>query len=361
MCRFRKIWVCSLLALLLALLLPAGTGAMAAEPANDAEPANAATAAATPGAAAAYVMELHSGETIFSQNGEQMLPPASTGKIVTALLTLDMAEDLDERTTISAQAAAVPEMSIDLRAGETLTLADLLTGALVHSGNDACFALAEAVAGSEPLFVHWLNLKAAVLGAYATQLYNPHGLPEEGHAMSVADLAHLAAYAMQHPFFAETVASKQAVFGEGESRRSYTNTNKLLWQDAHIIGIKTGTTDDAGNCLVAAYADQAAVYLSVVFHSPDRYGESLALLRQAAAEHLLLFPVKAGQALAYWPDGAGGGERLYAAEDVYILTERAAAEGIRVRWELPRRLVFLDAAGAEIASTELVKKPAGIS
>ena len=71
--------------------------------------------------------------------------------------------------------------------------------------------------------------------------------------------------------------------------------------------------------------------------------------------------MKAGQALAYWPDGAGGGERLYAAEDVYILTERAAAEGIRVRWELPRRLVFLDAAGAEIASTALVKKPAGIS
>lgn len=369
LCRFLKICACSLL---LCLLATAPALAADAETAADEEiAADEETAAALAdaealaadallsadglpqlGASAVYVMEAHSGAPIFSVNGDAPLPPASTGKIVTALLALDMA-GLDERTTVSARAAAVEEMSLYLRAGEELTLADLLTGALVHSGNDACYAIAEAVAGSEPLFVHWLNMKAAALGAYQTRLKNTNGLPLEGHTISAADLALLTSYAMQDPFFAGTVASKQATLGEGASFRSYKNTNKLLWQDTHIVGVKTGTTDAAGHCLVAAYADGPALFISVVFHSPDRYGESLLLLRHAAASYALLCPVAAGEALAFWPDGAGGGSLLYAAEDVRMLVKRAEMADIRVRWELPRRLVFLNAAGEEIGATAL--------
>ena len=135
-------------------------------------------------AAGVALVEARSGTVLLSVNGNEPLPPASTGKILTALLALDLVEDLDRSYTISPAAAAVEESSIDLQAGEELSLAELLRGALVHSGNDACYAIGEAVAGSERLFVHWLNMKAAVLGAYSAHLCNTNGLPAEGHVIS---------------------------------------------------------------------------------------------------------------------------------------------------------------------------------
>jgi len=336
---FRKILVCSLLLL--------GCGALCPAPAAAAD-----WPAVAP--AAAFVTEAATGQALYSMNGEKPLPPASTGKIITALLTLDMVDDLREQTTVSARAAAVEEMSLYLREGEVLTLEDLLKGALVHSGNDACYALAEAVAGSEPLFVHWLNMKAATLGAFSANLQNTNGLPAEGHSISAADLTMLAAAAMQHPFFAETVASKAVQLGEGSSYRYYKNTNKLLWQDEHIAGIKTGTTDAAGHCLIAAYRDGAALFISTVLHSPDRYGESLQLLRHAANTYALLCPVKAGQALATDPTD---GSLLYAEQDVCFLVEEAAMHEVQVRWQLPYRVTFTDSAGDELGSTALTTRP----
>lgn len=305
-------------------------------------------------AAAAVVLEAQSGQLLFSHNGSSALPPASCTKILTALLTLDMA-DTTEITTVSASAAAVGESSIYLREGEQLSLSDLLQGALVHSGNDACFALAEATAGSEPLFIHWLNLKAALLGAYSCQFRNSNGLPDDEHLISAADLALLTAQAMDNDFFAQTVSSKYVNFGKNGSYRSYKNTNKLLWQDSHIIGVKTGTTNDAGPCLVAAYQDGAAQFISVVFNSTDRYGESMRLLRWAAANFCLLQPISAGQLVAYTPQHG----LLAAADDVCLLLPEDERDGITVRWELPQRVCFFTASGKEIASCDLI--PAGKS
>ena len=107
---------------------------------------------ANPQAAASVLIEAHTGEIIFGVNEDSALPPASTTKILTSLLALDMQADLDKPRLISAEAAAVEESSLYLRAGEILSLEDLLKGALVHSGNDACYAIGEIVAGSGPLF-----------------------------------------------------------------------------------------------------------------------------------------------------------------------------------------------------------------
>lgn len=347
MLRFRKIWACSLA--VVAAWAGLGYPALAAADAGEWP---------VPDAAGLAVIEAHTGQVLFTANGAAPLPPASTGKIVTALLTLELVDDLSETATISLRAAAVPEASINLRAGEVLSLADLLTGALVHSGNDACFALAEAVAGSEPLFVHWLNMKCAVLGAYSARLTNTNGLPDEEHRISAADLAKLTAYAMRHEFFAETVASKGASFGQGASFRYYRNTNKLLWQDDHIVGVKTGTTDAAGPCLVAAYQDGAALYISAVFNTPDRYGSSLELLKFAAANYALLWPIQAGQAVACWPE-AGADNLLYAAKDVKFLVPETEREGIRAVWELPYRVRFFSADGSELGATDLVRQQPG--
>lgn len=332
MSRYRKIWACSLLALTLLFTAPARA-------ADWPEP---------PGAAYA-VLEAGSGRLLYSQNGDTPLPPASTGKIATALLALKLSGDLEREVSVSEAAAAVGESSIYLRPGEMLTLADLLRGALVHSGNDACFALAEAVAGSEPLFVHWLNMQALLLGAYSACFRNTNGLPAEGHQISAADLARLTAYAMAEPFFAATVASRYAELGNETNYRYYRNTNRLLWQDERIVGVKTGTTDEAGPCLVAALRQGDALYISVALNSPDRYGSSLSLLEHAASGFRTLSPVRRGQPLACWE-----GRLLYAAKTVRLLLPDGPSGPILLRWELPRCLRFLDADGQELARTALV-------
>jgi len=167
-------------------------------------------------ATAAILIESNSGRIIFQKNADTPLPPASTSKIISAITALDLA-NLSEQHQISAEAAQVGESSINLQAGEILTIDDLLKASLIRSGNDACFALAEAVAGDESLFVHWLNLKAATLGATSATLYNSNGLPIEGHQISAKNLAFIASYAMKNNYFAEVVSSKYAQIGSGSS------------------------------------------------------------------------------------------------------------------------------------------------
>ena len=317
--------------------------------------ASAAAAAEGPvlSARAGVLLEAHSGVLLLSQNGAEPLPPASTGKILTALLALDLAPDLAQVYTVSPTAAAVGESSADLRAGETLTMGELLRGALVHSGNDACFAIGEAVAGSEPLFVHWLNMKAAAMGAYSARLCNTNGLPAPEHRISAADLGMIAAAAMEKPDFAAIVGSRFTSLGQGENYRVFRNTNKLLWQEEQIIGVKTGTTEEAGPCLVAACASGPALFISVVLNSPDRYGESLALLHFGRDNFVLLDLVRAGQALAYAND------RLWRAEtDLQVLVKREVLRGLSLRWLLPGddgdcRMQLLDGEGKVLGEVRL--------
>ncbi len=306
------------------------------------------------GSAAAVLMEVHSGTLLFSVNGDQALPPASTTKICTALLALELAGDLDRDYQISEKAAAVEESSIYLQAGEFLSLRELLQGALVHSGNDACYAIGEAIAGSEPLFVHWLNQKAAAMGAYSLNFQNTNGLPAEGHVVSGEDLLRITAKAMEYPFFAETVASKYTSLGEGEHYRYFRNTNKLLWQDEHVVGIKTGTTDAAGPCLVSGYEQGMALFLALVFNSPDRYGESMTLLRYGADNYVLAQPLLAGEKVA-WKEGCF----FAAGQDLQALVETTDLDRLSLRWYLPddqglyRVELCLD--GEVLAETPLLK------
>lgn len=343
MLRYRLIFACNLLVLAALLLIT---------PAAAAEQPEAQAEIAMPRAAAAVLIEAHTGELIFGLNEESALPPASTTKILTALLALDMGADMERLHTISAEAAAVEESSLYLRQGEQLSLTDLLKGALVHSGNDACYAIGEIIAGSERLFVHWMNMKAAVLGADSVQMTNTNGLPDPQHQMSAADLARLAAFAMQDETFAAIVGSKTIELGQGASYRYYQNTNKLLWSDEHIVGIKTGTTDAAGPCLAAAYQDGAALYISVLFNSPDRYGESLALLRSAAEEYVLIYWPCRGKALAYTEEDG----LLLAQHDLQAVIRRDQLGLLRLVWRLAagqNSLSLVDAAGQTLADCDL--------
>lgn len=319
-------------------------------------------------AAAAALLDAKSGRLLWQVNGFEPLPPASTTKILTALLALNMAEP-DTQTVISAAAEAVGEATIYLRAGERLSLGDLLYGTLLRSGNDAAYAVSETVAGSEPLFVRWMNLKAHSLGAYSTDFKNTNGLPAQGHQISAADLALITGQALADDFFAKAVAQKSVNIGSGASRRHLQNINKLLWHDNNITGVKTGTTNAAGPCLVASMSSNNTELVSVVFNSSDRYGDSLRLLRFGAANFITTPLLPAGQLTAYIPvqQGEQEGVLLVAEGEVWCSYSYAEADGLFLQWHLPAQLTapvtagqhvgslrVCDAAGQELANISLV-------
>jgi len=294
---------------------------------------------ATPevGAKAAILIDAQSGQVLWEKNSSATLPPASTGKIITAITAMDMGSS-DMICTISPTAAAVGESSIHLTPGMQYSLDDLLQGALIRSGNDACYAIGENIAGSEPLFVHWLNLKAAAVGAWSANLLNTNGLPSKGHVISAHDLAMAARYAMQNDRFAEIVSSRYAKIGQGSTARSLKNTNKLLWQNEAVKGIKTGTTDDAGACLVAYMEKNSLQLISVVFDSPDRYGESAKILEYGADSFLAGHLMSVGGTSAYIPVCGGKQKmlKLEAANDGYFLYPAEDAGKLHFSWDLQK-------------------------
>ncbi|ATW24212.1 D-alanyl-D-alanine carboxypeptidase family protein [Candidatus Formimonas warabiya] len=228
-------------------------------------------------AKAAVLMDMKTGQVVWERNSRDPLPPASTTKVLTAILAYDMG-NTNKLCAVSPKAASVGEASIHLKAGEKILLGDLLKGALICSGNDACVAIAENVSGSESLFVQWMNLKAKILGAGSSEFVNTNGLPAKDHYVTAYDLALISRYAMQNPQFSAVVGSRYQTIGQGTSKRYLKSTNKLLWQYPGCIGIKTGTTVSAGPCLVSAGERGEKKFLSVVLNSPDRFGDSSKLL-----------------------------------------------------------------------------------
>jgi D-alanyl-D-alanine carboxypeptidase (penicillin-binding protein 5/6) len=221
-------------------------------------------------------MDGETGAVLYSKNPHESMPPASTTKMMTALLALERGM-LEKPVRISGGAASVGESSVGLEANDILTLEELLCGALIRSGNDACVALAEAVAPSEEEFVLMMNLKAKCIGALQTHFVNTNGLPDFNHTASAYDLALIARTALRRPVFASIVSrrSHRLTWTYPEKTLEITNTNRLLWLDDRITGVKTGTTDLAGKCLAASMRGYGRTWIAVVLNAPDRYGDVL--------------------------------------------------------------------------------------
>ncbi len=225
---------------------------------------------------AAVLMDARTGKILYDKNAGQRRPPASTTKIMTTLLALEGGEP-GQVVTVSHRAASVGEASLYLRAGEKLTLEELLYGAMLRSGNDACVAIAEHIAGTESNFVLLMNQKAKMIGANDTVFKNTNGLPAVGHYSTARDLAVITCYALKNPTFQKIVSTRGKMIGE-QGERYLNNTNRLLWSYAWADGVKTGTTNEAGHCLVASARRGDMQLISVVLHSDDRWADSVKLL-----------------------------------------------------------------------------------
>jgi len=229
---------------------------------------------------AAILIDQTTGKVLFEKNCREKLPIASTTKILTSIIGLELA-DLQEEITVSNYVASIGEASIDLLEGERINLQNLLLGTMLNSGNDAAVAIAELVAGSEEDFINIMNKKAKLIGAYNSNFANPNGLPGMDHYATAHDLALIARYAMENSVLKEIVRIKTATIPYGDKgwTRYLKNTNKLLWKYSEATGIKTGTTDAAGPCLVASAERNGTKLIAVVLNSKDRFGESQKLLK----------------------------------------------------------------------------------
>jgi D-alanyl-D-alanine carboxypeptidase (penicillin-binding protein 5/6) len=188
----------------------------------------------------------------FDLGADREVFPASTTKVLTALLVLENLS-LDQYVTVSEHATQVPQTKLGLRPGETYRVRDLLYGLILQSANDAAVVLAEAVAGSEGKFVDMMNARAKQIGAMHSHFANPHGLPSIGTQFTTAsDMALIFTQALKNDFFRQAVTFKFRVIYSKEGRRfllrSHNRTLFLRWKQ-HIFG-KTGYTIEAQSCFV---------------------------------------------------------------------------------------------------------------
>lgn len=224
-------------------------------------------------AKAYVVMDEKTGQILLEKDSTKPKPIASTTKIMTALVALKCG-NLEKISQISSKASNTLGSSMNLQAGEKLSLEELLYGALMRSGNDACVAISENVALEEEIFVAMMNKMSNFLGLKNTHFSNTNGLPNNRHVSSAYDLALISRYALQNPTFAKIVSTKNKTI----DFRELKNTNKLLWDYPGADGVKTGTTNAAGKCLVSSATQNGQRLIAVVLNSPDRYNDCIKLL-----------------------------------------------------------------------------------
>lgn len=235
------------------------------------------------GVAKAYLVR-SAGEDLWQLNAERQLPPASLTKVMTALLILDDYRP-DEVVTVSKAAAAEIGSRIGLRAGDKLTVADLLAATLIRSANDACHALADWHSGSEAAFALKMNERAKLLGMRDSHFVNACGLDKPGHISTARDLAVLAETALQNPTFTRISNKGRMVVRSVDRKRTFDlrSTNHLIGKYDGVMGMKTGFTNRAGPCLIAVAERDGKQVLLVLLNSAYRWQRAPLIFDQAFA------------------------------------------------------------------------------
>lgn len=226
-------------------------------------------------ATSAILVEVSTGRIIYERNSNEKRYPASITKIMTAILVLENC-NLDDKVVVSESALSnIPSgyVTCDLIAGEEISVEDLLYALMVKSANDAAYVLAEHVGGSIDAFSDMMNIKARELGCNGTHFVNPNGIHNEEHYTTAYDMYLIANYAMKNETFRKLVTTKSYTLPAtnlySNNDRSFSTTNALIDDNSSLfykyaIGIKTGFTTQAGECLVAESARDGLDFIAVV-------------------------------------------------------------------------------------------------
>jgi D-alanyl-D-alanine carboxypeptidase (penicillin-binding protein 5/6) len=253
----------------LAALLAVASASAAGEPVHD----------PFPWIASAYVVK-RDGKLLWAGQPDARLPPASLAKMMTALLALERGK-LDETVTVGKGVLKATGTRIGLKPGEKLLAGDLLAAAVVRSANDACRALADHL---DPEFVLRMNQRAALLGMANTHFADPCGHDRAGQYASAADLVRLAEEVVKHAEYLRLSRLDKISFKTADGRAfTLRNTNALIGRYEGAIGLKTGYTDGAGNCLVALAERDGVRVVAVLLNAPNRWWNAVGLLDRAFA------------------------------------------------------------------------------
>ncbi len=228
-------------------------------------------------ATSAVVQDALSGVYLFKRVSTMQLPPASTTKILSALVVLDSME-LDDVVTVGE--IKNNGQTIGLVPGERITVENLLYGMLIQSGNDAGYALANASPGGLDAFIVAMNKKAQELHLSMSHFTNPVGYDDPSHYMTAEDLARLADVALENKILAKMVAIPQITISDVTHTyfHKLSNVNQLLGRIPGVAGIKTGWTEEAGENLVTLIDRGGRRIIIVVLHSKDRFGDTIRLI-----------------------------------------------------------------------------------
>lgn len=327
--------------------------------------------------APAYILiEQSSGKVLHGHNMYQQMYPASTTKIMTAMLALENLP-LEDSITLPDDFINVGETSLGLLPGATQNVEELLMAMMLRSANDAAQAVAIGVSGSEEAFVEQMNARVAELGLSHTHFVNPHGLHDANHYTTAYDLAQIARAALDNPDFCRIINTESCTVHKlnGEDDFEVYNRNNLLTQYELADGVKTGYTKQAGNCFVASATNAEGMQLiAVVLSSENIYDDAQALLEWGFDNFGRTLIVDANTVKGSLPVLNGGREQVAVLTEkpLYFIgaSEEAAdfAENIELpasitapvhRGEVVGALTYTDANGDTYSTNLLAAKDVG--
>ena len=306
-----------------------------------------------------FLKDFYSNQTLASKAADDRVEPASLTKLMTAYLTFKAIKQgtikIDQVIPVSEKAwrAEGSRMFIDLKT--PVTVNELIQGMIIQSGNDACIALAEAIAGSEDVFAQMMNREAQRLGMKGTHFMNSTGLPHPQHYTTAADLATLAAAIVRdYPEYFPIYSKKEYTY----NKITQPNRNRLLWKDPNVDGMKTGHTESAGYCLVATSRREGRRVMSVVL------GTSSANVRESESAKLLNYGLQffdtpkvysrnqSLQTLKGWK-GQAEDVKIGFNRDLYLSVPKGQAGNIKATLTTQQPLIAPVSAGQAVGKVKL--------
>jgi serine-type D-Ala-D-Ala carboxypeptidase (penicillin-binding protein 5/6) len=310
-------------------------------------------------AAKAYMLsDYQSGQVLASKNAHERVEPASLTKLMTAYIVFSALKQnrirLDQIVPVSNRAWRMIGSRMFIEPNKEVTVDELIRGMIVQSGNDACIALAEVVAGSEEFFVQMMNQEAQRLGMKDTNFMNTTGLPHPDHYTSVHDLTLLAAAIIRDfPEFYPLYSLKEYTY----NNITQPNRNRLLWLDPNVDGMKTGWTKAAGYCLITSAKRDKRRLISVIMGAKsagERGKESQRLLNYGFQFYDTVHLYKKGEVLTsieLWK----GSQDVFKAGfdvDVYFSIPKGQVDNLKATMEYKQPLIAPISTGQEVGSVK---------
>lgn len=282
-------------------------------------------AAQTITAESAIAIDAASGKVLYQRNQDEELYPASTTKIMTALLLMEHRKP-EDIIVAPPDVTRVKESTMHLKPNEKVPMKDMLYALMLRSANDGCYAVAVNIAGSVPKFSEMMNARAQELGCTHTHFDNPNGLNDRLHYTTAHDLALIAREAMHYEMFRDIVRTERTTINRGSNWQDtvMVNHNKILRRDPTCDGIKTGWTIPAGHCFVGTASREGWRVITVVLKSKSWENDTEELFNWSYGNFIKTDEIKAGEPVGEAPVLNAGVEHvpMIASADAYTLTAK---------------------------------------